>query len=228
MSGSDLMSLVVRRSIIALVVLAALLFIPAGSIGWLRGWLFLGTFSSAMTVCGVVVWRINRAVFEARRRIEPGTARWDRTLLIFLFPMMGIIVPLAALDDGRFHWSGMSWWWVGVGYALMVTGMAGAAWAEAVNRFFEMGVRIQTDRGHHVIDTGPYAIVRHPGYIAANLQLIGMALSLGSWWALIPAGLVVILLLIRTKWEDRLLQAELPGYAEYARRVRYRWIPGAW
>jgi protein-S-isoprenylcysteine O-methyltransferase Ste14 len=101
-------------------------------------------------------------------------------------------------------------------------------WAEAVNKFFEVTVRIQTDRGQKVIDTGPYAIVRHPGYVGGILFCVGTALCLGSVWALIPAGLASFLLVLRTRWEDQTLQAELPGYQEYTERVRYRLLPGVW
>src|SRR3954447_9748471 len=94
--------------------------------------------------------------------------------------------------------------------------------SQAGNRFFEPGVRIQTERGHRVIDIGPYAVVRHPGYVAACLLFAGIALSLGSLWALIPAGLSCSLLILRTRWEHRTLQAELDGYEEYTQRVRSR------
>jgi protein-S-isoprenylcysteine O-methyltransferase Ste14 len=97
-----------------------------------------------------------------------------------------------------------------------------------VNKFFEPTVRIQTERGHKVIDAGPYAIVRHPGYVSAFFTLPGMALSLGSLWALLPACIAVLLLILRTLWEDKTLQAELPGYNEYTERVRYKLIPGVW
>ena len=109
-----------------------------------------------------------------------------------------------------------------------MAGIGGTAWAEAVNRFFEPGVRIQTDRGQTVIDTGPYAFVRHPGYVGACLLFVGIALSLGSLGAVIPAGLASLLLLLRTRWEDPTLQAELPGYEGYTKRVRSRRIPGVW
>ena len=115
-----------------------------------------------------------------------------------------------------------------LGYLVQLAGWIGVGWAETVNRFFEPGVRIQTERGHHVIDTGPYALIRHPGYFAAVLLFVGIALSLGSWWALIPAGFGSLLLVLRTVWEDRTLHAELPGYAEYAQRVRFRLVPGVW
>jgi protein-S-isoprenylcysteine O-methyltransferase Ste14 len=103
-----------------------------------------------------------------------------------------------------------------------------SAWAEAVNRFFEPGVRIQADRGHTVIDTGPYAFVRHPGYVGACLLFVGIALSLGSLWALIPAGVSSLILIIRTRWEDQTLRAELVGYEGYTKRVRFKWIPRVW
>jgi protein-S-isoprenylcysteine O-methyltransferase Ste14 len=101
-------------------------------------------------------------------------------------------------------------------------------WAEAVNKFFEVTVRIQTERGQKVIDTGPYAIVRHPGYVGGILFCVGTALCLGSVWALVPASLASAILILRTQWEDQTLQAELSGYKEYTQRVRYRLIPGVW
>ena len=219
---------IVTRSVAALLVLALLLFIPAGSISWTRGWLFLLVLVTDLGVSALYLWRINPEIFAARSRIHPGTKRWDRILLGLLFPAMLAIPPVAALDDGRFHWSRMSWWFVGLGYLLLTTAVAITAWAQAVNRFFEPGVRIQTERGHHVVDTGPYAIIRHPGYFAACLLFPGIALALGSWWALVPAGFAVLLIVIRTAWEDRTLHAELAGYAAYAKRVRFRLIPGVW
>lgn len=111
---------------------------------------------------------------------------------------------------------------------LFALSFAGQTWPQAINRHFEPGVRIQKDRGQIVVDTGPYAIVRHPGYISASLLATSMALCLGSWWALVPAAVVVLGLIPRTLFEERTLIAGLPGYSEYAERVRYRWVPGIW
>jgi protein-S-isoprenylcysteine O-methyltransferase Ste14 len=97
-----------------------------------------------------------------------------------------------------------------------------------VNKFAEPGVRIQTERGHKVVDTGPYAIVRHPMYLSAVILFSGIALALGSFWAVIPAAVVALVLVVRTALEDRTLQNELDGYKAYASRVRYRLIPGVW
>ncbi|WP_222423314.1 methyltransferase family protein [Planctopirus ephydatiae] len=175
------------------------------------------------------LWRVNPEVVIARSHLPAGAKRWDRILVsYFFFPTVWSILPVAALDDGRFHWFPVPWWVCGIGYALLLTGMGITTWAESVNKFFELNVRIQTERQHIVIDTGPYAIVRHPGYFGGLLTAAGMAVSLGSLWALIPAGIGSLVLVIRTHWEDQTLQEELNGYREYAQRVRSRLIPGIW
>jgi protein-S-isoprenylcysteine O-methyltransferase Ste14 len=111
---------------------------------------------------------------------------------------------------------------------MFLVGFGLAAWAEAVNKFFEPTVRIQTDRGQTVIDSGPYACVRHPGYISACFIFLGVPLCLGSLWALIPGFTSTLIMILRTRWEDATLQAELTGYKQYAERVRYRLVPGVW
>jgi protein-S-isoprenylcysteine O-methyltransferase Ste14 len=141
---------------------------------------------------------------------------------------MWAIVPVAAMDSGRFHWSSLPWWTCGIGYVLLLAGMGIATRAAAVNKFFEPTVRLQTDRGHHVIDKGPYAFVRHPGYLGGLFTLIGIAFSLSSLWALVPAGLASLVVVLRTHWEDQTLQTELVGYQEYTQRVRHKLIPGIW
>ncbi len=208
--------------------MALLLFLPAGTWTWPRGWLFILVFFVTMVLMVLYLGRVNPDIFVARSRIHEGTKRWDRILLAFLFPMIAAILPVAALDAGRSHWFPVPWWVCGLGYILLLIGMGITAWAQAVNRFFEPGVRIQMDRGHTVIDTGPYAVVRHPGYVAACLLFVGIALSLGSLWALIPAGCASLLLIVRTRWEDRMLGAELAGYEAYTQRVRFKWLPGIW
>ena len=172
--------------------------------------------------------RVNPDVIAARVNRHEGTKGWDRLLLGILIPAMVSILPVAALDDSRYHWFHVPWWVCVLGYALLIAGMAGLTWAESVNKFFEPTVRIQTDRGHKVIDAGPYAIVRHPGYAFGFLLFVGMPLALGSLWALIPVILSCLLLVLRTVWEDQTLRDELAGYEEYTQRVRYRLVPGVW
>jgi protein-S-isoprenylcysteine O-methyltransferase Ste14 len=218
----------IGRVAVTLIILAVLLFVPAGRITWTRGWLFLLVFTLLMFGAIVYFRRVNPQMFAIRSRVHPETKRWDKVVIGLLFLAMFAIPLVAGLDDGRFHWSSMSRLLMGLGYLLLITGWIGVAWAETVNPFFEPGVRIQTERGHRVIDTGPYAIVRHPGYVAASVMFAGFALSLGSWWALIPASVGSLVLVLRTVWEDRTLHVELPGYATYATRVRFRLIPGVW
>jgi protein-S-isoprenylcysteine O-methyltransferase Ste14 len=221
-----------RRVALTIVVLpvffALFLFWPAGSFTWVKGWLFIAVFLGVVAVAVLYLWRVNSEVVVARSKAHAGTKRWDKILLWFFFVTIYAILPVAALDDGRFHWFVLPWWVCGVGYLLLLVGMAVVTWAQAVNKFFEPTVRLQTDRGQTVIETGPYAIVRHPGYLAFFPVAAGVALSLGSLWALIPAGLAGLALIVRTHWEDQTLQAELAGYKEYTQRVRCRLIPGVW
>jgi protein-S-isoprenylcysteine O-methyltransferase Ste14 len=208
--------------------LFSFIFLPAGSIGWRPGWVFLAVLISAFGISAFVLSRVNPMIYRARSRFQPGTKSWDKALLAVILPMMVAILPVAALDAGRFHWSVVPLWAMILGYAGMLIGIAVTAWAQAVNPYFEPGVRIQSERHQRVIDTGPYRFVRHPGYIAALFLFFGMALALGSFWGLIPAALASALLVLRTSWEDRLLRAELPGYTDYSQRVRWRLVPGIW
>lgn len=210
------------------VFIALLMFLPAGTWAWQKGWLFILVVLGVISAVFVVLQRVNPEVIVARSHFHEGTKGWDKILLSVYFPAMAAVLLVAALDDGRFQWFPVPWWVCGIGYALLLAGIGVVTWAEAVNKFFEVTVRIQTDRGHEVIDTGPYAIVRHPGYVGGILHAIGIALSLGSLWALIPAGIASIVLFVRTQWEDQTLQEELNGYKEYATRVRYKLIPSVW
>ena len=204
------------------------LFPPAGTWTWLRGWAFLLVFAVVSMLAVIYLRRVNPEVFAARINRHEGTRRWDRIVMEIYYPTVMVVPILSALDDGRFHWFPVPWWVCVLGYALLIAGLVGMTWAKSVNNFYERTVRIQTDRGHAVTQTGPYVIVRHPGYASTCLLILGMPLSLGSLWALIPAILSCLLHVLRTVWEDQMLQDELAGYKEYAERVRYRLIPGVW
>ena len=207
--------------------MALLMFLPAGDLGWRKGWLFFLVCLAVSAVAVPYIWRVNPGLLIARSRMR-WAKRWDMILSAIMIAPVTAVFPVAALDDGRFHWLTLPWWLCGIGYLMFLIGMGLATWVGAVNKFAEGPVRIQTERGHTVIDTGPYAIVRHPGYVAAVFLFVGIALSLGSLWALVPVGLFVVLLILRTQWEDQTLQAELTGYREYTARVRYKLIPGVW
>ncbi len=152
---------------------------------------------------------------------------WDKVLaplmaVSVVFPM----VMVAGMDHRHNCSPEFPLWLNVVGFIFIAFGYAFAAWALAENRFFSGVVRIQTDRGHVVCDTGPYRFVRHPGYAGSILPLFGIVLALGSAWALIPAAVASIVAVIRTVLEDQILREELPGYRDYAQHVRYRLIPG--
>jgi protein-S-isoprenylcysteine O-methyltransferase Ste14 len=202
--------------------------VPAGTIEWPRGWWFLAVMLIAMLAAMAYLWRVNPDIFAARSSIKQGTEGWDLVLLPLIIGSLLAVCVVAALDDGRFHLMPFPGWAVWLGYVLFLAGFALMAWAQAVNRHFEPSVRIQTDRAHRVIDTGPYAAIRHPGYAASIPFAAGMALALGSVWALVPVAVLALVLAYRTLREEETLRAELPGYVEYTRRVTYRWVPGIW
>lgn len=207
---------------------AAILFWPAGSFRWVEGWLYLGLVTANQSFAYVYLRRVNPEVIEHRLRLGKGTKGWDKIWGLFFTPVFLAIYVIAGLDAVRFEWSMMPWWLWPLGLALWLPGNALFTWSMAVNPFFEKTVRIQTERGHRVIDTGPYRFVRHPGYLGFFGWSLSAPLLLGSWWAFLPALLSIAGLAIRTGLEDRTLQAELTGYREYASRVRYRLIPGIW
>ena len=189
---------------------------------------FSSGFSVLTVASSLYLWRTNPDIFVARSRIHPGTKSWDKVLMAFLLASFAAIFVVAGLDAGRCHWSSVPLGGVVLGYVLLGIGFFISIWVYQVNKFAEPSVRIQTDRGHKVIDTGPYAIVRHPLYVGGLIMFIGVPLALGSFWALIPTATGTLVLIVRTVLEDRTLQKGLPGYQEYAARVRYRLIPGVW
>jgi protein-S-isoprenylcysteine O-methyltransferase Ste14 len=208
--------------------LVALVFLPVGRIDWTPGWIFIAVLVAVFGLSALLLARVNPMIYRARSRFQPGTKKWDLILLAALFPAMIAEIPIATLDAGKMGWSAVPQWVVIVGYVLLTGGIAVTTWAQAVNPFFEPGVRIQKERAQQVITSGPYRFVRHPGYAAAIVMFVGIPLALASWWGLLPAGLAIALLVVRTGLEDRLLQAELSGYSDYARRTRHRLVPGIW
>jgi len=152
---------------------------------------------------------------------------WDKVLAPLMAVSVGYPTVFVAGLDHRYNWSPeFPLWIIVIGFILISLGYAFASWALAENRFFYSVVRIQTDRGHVVCDSGPYRFVRHPGYAGNIPPLFGIVLALSSAWTLIPAAVASIITVLRTGLEDQTLQEELPGYRDYVRRVRYRLIPG--
>lgn len=219
-------------SIASLVIVFAImlvsLFWPAGTIDWRRGWLCFSIFVILTFIAIGWLMRDNPELFTVRQKAQKGTKGWDLILTPLIVLGFASILPVGALDDARFHWTPMPDWVVLIGYACLIGGYLGVTWGMAVNRHFESTVRIQTDRGHKLVDTGPYAYIRHPGYAFGVLMVIGIALSLGSLWALIPVAVVSLILAGRTLGEEAVLREGLEGYADYMTRVKYRWLPFVW
>jgi len=165
----------------------------------------------------------------ARERVKPGPGAWDQSLRRILTVLLLAHLVIAGLDVGRFHWSGLIAPPVRTA-ALVVfaCGMGFSIWAVIANRFFSSAIRLQTDRGHHVVDTGPYRWVRHPGYAGSVVASIAGGVVIGSWWSLLPLALMGALVVRRLVLEDAFLHRELEGYATYAGRVRYKLVPGLW
>ncbi|MBU7009847.1 MAG: isoprenylcysteine carboxylmethyltransferase family protein [Theionarchaea archaeon] len=205
----------------------AILFAAAGSIEWVRAWIFVILQGGLLIVFGSVMLRVNPELIGQRSKMKSDIEKYDKLFAIAYSPVLFVTPAVAGLDF-RFGWSGMPFSSIGVGIPLATLGYLLIMWAMAVNTYFETGVRIQKDRGHQVCTKGPYQYVRHPGYVGMVLMYAGTPLILGSWWAFLPAGVVVPLLVIRTALEDRMLHNELTGYADYAQRVKYRLLPGVW
>jgi len=211
---------------LALVGLAV--FLPAGSLFWVRGWILLVAYFTLVGLfLALLKWK-NPALIEARARTGEGTKRFDRVfVVVWTLLLLGLMV-VSGLDAERFRWAPLPGWTVLPGLGLMLLASVPIGWAGVHNPHMEGTVRIQEDRGHRVIATGPYARVRHPMYVGALLWLLSVPLIVGSAWAYVPAGLAFALMVWRTWMEDRTLQRELPGYAEYARKTRFRLVPGLW
>ena len=216
------------RLVLAYLLIPAILLICGGDLGWWQAWLY----AILIVVAGIGgrMWSEHRhpGLLAERQNVENirDAKAWDKVLAPLMAVSVGYPMVFVAGLDHRYGWSSEFPLWLNViGFILISFGYAFASWALAENRFFSSVVRIQTDRGHQVCDSGPYRFVRHPGYAGNMLALFGIVLALSSVWTLIPAAVASIIAAIRTALEDRTLQEELPGYRDYARHVRYRLIP---
>ena len=217
------------RLVVFYLLIPVILLICGGDLGWWQAWLY--SLLIVATGIGGRMWAEQRhpGLMAERQNIENirNAKAWDKVLAPLMAVSVGFPMVIVAGLDHRYNWSPeFPLWLIIIGFILISLGYAFAAWALAENRFFSSVVRIQMDRGHVVCDSGPYRFVRHPGYAGNIPPLFGIALALGSVWTLIPAAVALIITVIRTVLEDQTLQEELLGYRDYARRVRFRLIPG--
>jgi protein-S-isoprenylcysteine O-methyltransferase Ste14 len=225
---SDLTSSVRKRMlqvVVQFLILAVILFIASGRLDWVWAWAYLGVGVGIVAINALI---LPPELIAERGQIKKDTKSWDKVLGILLItPTLGTLI-VAGLDK-RFGWSlplAVVVHLIALIFYALAQGLF--TWAMASNKFFSGTVRIQKDRGHTVASGGPYRYVRHPGYVSYIVSWIAASLALGSLWALIPAGLVMGLMVVRTALEDKTLQVELDGYKDYAARVHYRLLPGVW
>ena len=211
----------------SLLLMVALFFLSAGRLDLPLAWLFFGLYFVSLLINMAVFLKYNPEVVKARSEILKGEMKWWDKVYAALYLLLMLVIPVVCGLDVR---SGAT---LGIGYYLagvlmFIAGWSFTSWALVVNKFFEGIVRIQTERKHTVVTTGPYSIVRHPGYAGMILFYLAMPFGLGSLYGLIPALLLAAAFVFRTHFEDEFLQKELKGYKEYCRKTKYRLIPFVW
>jgi len=220
---------IILRLPLFIILQAAILFVSAGRIDMPRAWIYVVAIIIYYPTFLLLVYKHNpELIYQRACGTRRGTKPWDRVLMPTVVIIPYIQLAVIGLDVGRFQLSSLSTHFTVLGLMLLVIAATLIIWAMVTNPYFEPTVRIQEDRGHLVITTGPYKIMRHPGYLSGILWPISTSFITGSVFGLIPAGIVILLFIIRTWLEDKMLMSELNGYAEYARRVKYRLFPGLW
>lgn len=217
----------VLRALLAPVLMVGLLFLVAGTWYYWQAWIYL-IINMILLVLMSTVLSPNAELVEERLNPKQGMKGWDKFYFAVTTPLYVIALLLAGLDQ-RFDWTTnmpLTIYWASI--VIYVLGQAIFQWARYTNQYFSSVVRIQTDRGQTVCKDGPYKYVRHPGYVGGFLFTITIGLVLGSWYATIPQVIAALMLVWRTAREDRTLQTELPGYAEFANETKYRLMPGVW
>jgi protein-S-isoprenylcysteine O-methyltransferase Ste14 len=209
--------------------LVAILFGIVGRLGWWNGWAMSAIYLLWSLGSVIFILPVNPQMLAERSRPQEGAKKWD-FVLVSIMGIFTLITYVISCLDVRLGWSPAIP--LGVEIAAVVLSVLGydvlLQWSMIVNAFFTAVIRIQTDRGHTVITSGPYQLVRHPGYLGTILFYILTPIILGSLWGLIPSITTGILLVVRTALEDKTLQNELPGYKDYTKQVRYRLVPGIW
>jgi protein-S-isoprenylcysteine O-methyltransferase Ste14 len=217
------------QSLIWVAAMGVLLFAPAGTLHWPAAWAFLATMAVIALGCGWWLARTDPALLAERMRppMRDDQPVADKKIVV-AFGVASLLWFVVIGLDRRMQLSDMALALQALGLALLLVSTCFVMWVMHENSFAAAVVRVQTERGHHVIDSGPYAFVRHPMYSGAIVFFVGAALLLGSWWGLAMSLLFVALFAIRAGIEERTLIAGLPDYAGYAARVRYRLLPGLW
>ncbi len=220
--------LIIVRATFTILLMLAAIFIPAGTFRWPEAWLFLFFYFS--TAAWSMIWmkRHSPGLLRERMSRKKDVKSWDKKIMWTYLAMLFPLAILPGLDAVRFQWSSVPLIVKILAFIGFFPAMGIIFWTMRENAYLSDVVRIQEDRGHKVCTTGPYRYVRHPMYASVILIMICFPLFMGSYFSLIPAFIIIILFFFRTSFEDKTLQEELPGYKEYAQKVRYRLVPGIW
>ena len=212
---------------LALIPLTVLL--PAGNWTWLAGWGVFAIYAIWMVAQVIVILpRHPDLLAERSAGPRPDVPRWD-TVVMGIVGVLELARNILAGLDYRFGWPGGFPQWVQIGgFVIALGGYLVLVWGMAANAYFSKVARVQSDRGQQVADTGPYRLVRHPGYLGTTVAMLAIPVMLDSTWALLVGGVMAALLVVRTALEDRMLRRELDGYEAYTQRTPYRLIPGVW
>jgi protein-S-isoprenylcysteine O-methyltransferase Ste14 len=217
------------QSVLWIVAIGALLFLPAGTWRWPAAWVLLATMALIAITTGLWLAKTNPGLLAERMRLtakdeQPAS---DKRLMLAFGPV--ILAWFVAIGiDQRLHGSDFPPTVQALGLVLLLLSTGFIVWVMHENSFAAPLVKVQTERGHHVVSTGPYAWVRHPMYSGAIMFVAGMPLLLGSGWGLVLSPLFAALFVVRIGIEERTLTAGLPGYGDYTSQVRYRLLPGVW
>ena len=218
------------QNTIFVVALGALLFASAGTLHWPAAWVFLAVSATLGPACGLWLAKTDPALLAERLRptFQVGSSSTTSAAVMLIF-VLAILIWLVAIGlDRRAQASHVPLVLQALGLALYLLSTAFIMWVFRENSFAAPVVKVQAARHHHVISSGPYAFVRHPMYSGIMLFFAGVPLLLGSWWGVAIAPVFAVLFAIRARIEERALVEGLPGYADYAARVRYRLVPGLW
>jgi len=229
MGTSRMIAKLLAQNTLFIVALGAVLFASAGSLHWPAAWVFLAVSAVIGTVCGLWLAKTDPGLLAERMRptFQAGQPAADKKFML-VFVIAALIWLIAIGLDWRRHASNVPLAMQALGLAMYLTSTALIMWVFRENSFAAPVVRVQAERAHHLVSTGPYAFVRHPMYSGIMLFFFGVPLVLGSWWGVALAPAFLVLFAVRARIEERALINGLPGYADYAAQVRYRLLPGVW
>ena len=220
---------VAARVVLFVTMLPAILLGSAGTIRWTEAWIYTATYLSFAVPTITWLGRHNPVLLEDRMTfMKPTVRRWDKALMLGALPIYAAFLVVPGLDAVRFRWTAVPVAAQAAAFAALAGSFAVLFLVMRENTFLSRVVEIQKDRGHHVISTGPYAVVRHPMYAAVIVMYLATPLALGSLWGVLPAAACGVVLVVRLLREETTLAAELDGYSDYEHRVRYRLCPGIW